>query len=210
MTERIEQTAAEIEVLLLRKIADLFDEVIFPNYGKVTSDGVTLGPAWWAKTLERNGIVITVKAIEGRIYRMRRSGPQSEPTGHGASTHEAKHVASARAAIRAHPALAAELIKDAAVRETIIDTVTAVDRAERKAQRISNTPAAEVVRKCAPLMIYGRVVESIHWYASQISEYLDDVKLGHELTAEQDRLLGRIRKAVEEFAQSVTSDNVTR
>ncbi len=58
------ETAAEIEALLVQSVDDLFAEIIFPNYGKVTSDGVTLGPTWWS---ERDALLAEVRWLRNAL-----------------------------------------------------------------------------------------------------------------------------------------------
>jgi len=137
--EKIMETAAEIEALLISSIEALFSEVIFPNYGKVTSDGVKLGPTWWTQKLEAQGIVMAVHAIESRVSRWRkrtRSETESDLTS-SPTDNQAASIRSAKSALRQHPELAGAFVEDPEIRRALNRAVDEHDRrqAGKRAQR---------------------------------------------------------------------------
>jgi hypothetical protein len=122
VTEQIEMTSGQVEALLIGSIGELFDQIVLPNYGKTTSDMVTLGPSWWSQKLGAQGIVMTADAIKHRVLRLQqktRSGAESEGTSAVPTENQRGSVRSARAVVRAHPEMAGELVRDPDVREAI-------------------------------------------------------------------------------------------
>lgn len=101
----IRETAAEVAALIPRYSWELMDEeqrdalmaqVVLPRYMKTTSDGIQMGPSWWA---DRVGA--TSAAIESRVRRLRSSEKQKETD--SARALSPSRIRHARAAIEEDP-----------------------------------------------------------------------------------------------------------
>lgn len=131
-------------------------EVVLPRYMSVTSDGVQLGPTWWA-----NNTGATSNAIQKRVERLRNRAIGTDDTTSGpGSAAEQKHVASARSAIKKHPELAERLLEDPEVADQVLAAASKqlADkrnemRRERGPRRPQTTPldGAVVVSELAAL-----------------------------------------------------------
>lgn len=111
---------------------DLMRNVIVPRWGETTADGVVLKATAWARMLGA-----TEPAIKNRYQRLTRSEAEStsDDTGSPSEPTESQEgqIRGAKAAIRRHPELAEELVKD-----------PEVERALRQAQQRKARKDAEV------------------------------------------------------------------
>jgi hypothetical protein len=119
----LRESAAQVAALIPRfswqvmdedQRTELIEKVVVPRYNAVTSDGQRLGPSWWATTLGAHR-----KAIEARVSRFRRSEQVQAAAGQRPSVSAQQHIRSARSAIRKHPELVEEMVKDPEVRAAI-------------------------------------------------------------------------------------------
>jgi hypothetical protein len=127
VTEYVAETYEEVREKLQTASWELMDEeqrdnlmekVIVPRWGKVTHDGVVLNDAAWAQALGVNR-----KLINSRRRRIE-ARDQGEPASATPAPNQRASIRSARAAIKAHPELAADLLGDPDVAEAIDDAST--------------------------------------------------------------------------------------
>ncbi|MGH9251971.1 MAG: hypothetical protein ACRD0W_21005, partial [Acidimicrobiales bacterium] len=176
------------EALLVQSIDDLFAEIIFPNYGKITSDGMTLGPTWWAQKLEAQGIVISIHAIESRVSRWRQRARSEAESGLATSPTPVHtgNVRGAKSAIRRHPELAGELVNDP-------DVLQAVRRAldERYEQAPKPYPAQPIAQTGEPM----RLIHEFRTLHTTMDRIIRLVTSGTAVVnnTERDALLAEVR-----------------
>lgn len=197
MTEHLTETAAEIEALLIGSIQDVFTEIIFPNYGKATSDGVTLGPTWWSQRLEAQGIVMTPNAVKDRMKREKaRSAAESERS-HAPTTGHKSVIRGAKSALRKHPELAEKLLDDPAVREAATKALVNDPQSRHEIRKAAETAAERdylveqerTVRKRAADPVGRRMDENI--------ALLDLQKVINKFVREATKLLPQVGRVVD-------------
>jgi len=109
----------------------LIKDVIVPRWGATTRDGHVLKATLWAEILGT-----TERTIRGRYERLkRRSEPISERPSTEPSQFQKDDIRGARSAIRNHPELAAELLKDPEIAATIRDAIVTQERREMHHER---------------------------------------------------------------------------
>jgi hypothetical protein len=187
--ERIMETAAEIEALLINSINELFAEVIFPNYGKVTSDGIKLGPTWWSQKFEAQGIVMTAHAIESRVSRWRQKTmseaesdlTRAEPNSrYGRAINTLRNQPAERKAeiareLLAQPEVAAQVVTDKQARATV--NRAADDyyqrQASERADRTERKAAEDGTDKRVDALLWvNRLGEAQERYSREVNEAL--------------------------------------
>lgn len=112
--EALDETAEEVERILVENLDELFDVVIVPRYGKATKDGVTLGPTWWA---ERIGM--TPNAVTKRVQRCRSERQSQKPS--------TLPIRRAKSDLR-KPGVVGEVMKDPGVREAVEEELSRQER----------------------------------------------------------------------------------
>jgi hypothetical protein len=125
MTEYVAETYEEVREKLQAASWEIMDEeqrdevmekVVEPRWGKTTHDGIVLKGTAWAKLLGT-----TEATIRNRHARLQ-ARDQGEPASASApAPNQRASIRSARAAIKAHPELAADLLGDPDVAEAIDD-----------------------------------------------------------------------------------------
>ena len=129
--ESLQETAAQVAALIPRwswqlmdddQRDDLLQHVVLPRYKSVTSDGVKLGPTWWAEAVGASS-----GAIQKRVERLRsKASDDSEKTTLAPSASDKGSIRGAKTALRKHPEMAAQLLDDPDVAAAIEDARHAI------------------------------------------------------------------------------------
>lgn len=203
--DRIMETAAEVEALLIRSINELFAAVIFPNYGKVTSDGVTLGPTWWSQKLEAQGIIMTVHAIESRVSRWRQKSRSETDAGlaYEPDYYQRDAVRRAKRAITDNPELASTLIEDPETRRALNraafdhDIQQAKQRTQRTERIEKQDPIGQRIDNLKTVTELGEVCERFSRDGNEALRKIGDLPESERfwLTGSIDRAEATVRAA---------------
>lgn len=174
MTEYVAETYEEVRELLQTASWELMDEeqrddlmlrVVKPRWGKTTADGFVLKATAWAKLLGT-----TEETIRGRYRRLDQEEPASSTA---PAPNQRASIRSARAAIRAHPELAADLLGDPDVAEAVEDAALTLRVASRAVHGPGPDPEAvgrRVGSKMARAMGFDAATSSLRSAAGFIIE----------------------------------------
>lgn len=130
----LQETLAEVREQLQRCSWEILDEdqrdalmrtVVVPRWGQTTADGHVLKATKWAEILGT-----TEPTIRGRFQRLTRRSEAVSDRPISPSENFKGAIRGARSAIRNHPDLAAELLKDPEIRATIREEIINQERRE--------------------------------------------------------------------------------
>jgi hypothetical protein len=147
------ETAADVAALIPRHAWLLMDEeqrdvlmrdVVLPRYMETTTDGVALGPTWWAQA-----VGATAEAIRARVQRLRQG--QSQTGAERSRALSDSRVRHARSALReAEPEVVERIVAELppARRDVVANAVARADAYEGRVP--TEGTAAEYLRNPAP------------------------------------------------------------